>query len=289
MSLPSPEGFYNNITFLDCLYSLQQKNSVPFLPSIEIHSSISLHRHLGTGFSYFWNDTFDGADEFASQLKPASDISVDAVMTSIYFNAFVFIFAMALYEVLRRLFPSVYASKRVNSDSTVNNTATASFSGINAYKGLQPENLAPMPEDSYVPFDWVLPVFGVSWSRVRKTAGLDAYFFLRFIRMNVRITTVSTFWAVVILAPVFATGPNQSSGWYHLSMSNINSGTWRMWVPVIFMYFFSAFIFFCHEARICALHGIENGLFGTRQRWQKCRPTASLFLVGRGCTNGTEK
>lgn len=244
MSLPSPEGFYNNITFLDCLYSLQQKNSVPFLPSIEIHSSISLHRHLGTGFSYFWNDTFDGADEFASQLKPASDISVDAVMTSIYFNAFVFIFAMALYEVLRRLFPSVYASKRVNSDSTVNNTATASFSGINAYKGLQPENLAPMPEDSYVPFDWVLPVFGVSWSRVRKTAGLDAYFFLRFIRMNVRITTVSTFWAVVILAPVFATGPNQSSGWYHLSMSNINSGTWRMWVPVIFMYFFSAFIFF---------------------------------------------
>jgi len=30
--------------------------------------------------------------------------------------------------------------------------------------------------------------------------------------------------------PVFATGHNDAYGWYHLSMVNIESGTWRIWV-----------------------------------------------------------
>lgn len=241
-------GTDSNVTSLiSNVIFLGQNDTVAFWHPIEkTYSSISIHRHLGNAFHYFWNDTLDNADEFASQLKPASDISVDAVMTSLYLNAIVFVACMATYEVLRRILPSVYAARKTNSDSTMNNTAatTTTPPKTRATGFRREQSMASLPEASYVPLDWVGPVFGISWAKVRTTAGLDAYFFLRFIRMNVRITTVSTFWAAMILAPVFATGPNGAKGWYLISMSNINSATWRMWVPIVFMYLFSAFIFF---------------------------------------------
>jgi hypothetical protein len=87
-------------------------------------------------------------------------------------------------------------------------------------------------------------VFGISWATVRKVAGLDGYFFLRYIRMCLRITAISTFWSLIILVPTFATGGVGAVSWYHLSMLNISNGTWRTWVPVVFMYLFSAFCFF---------------------------------------------
>jgi hypothetical protein len=135
----------------------------------------SVERYLGpwSNYTYFWNNTFDQADEFTSQLKPASDISVHAVMSSLYFNAIVFVFLLASYEVLRRLIPSVYAARKLYAQPNLQRES----SGV-----------SHLPHGSYVPLDWVGPVFGVSWTTVRKTAGLDAYFFLRFIRMCVRIT-----------------------------------------------------------------------------------------------------
>ena len=133
---------------------------------------------LWGNYSYFWNQTFDQADEFTSQLKPASDVSVDAVMTSLYFNAVVFVILLASYEVLRRIFPSVYAARQLYGN----------HNELKRDSSHESTGLSHLPFETYVPFDWVGPVFGVPWSTVRKTAGLDAYFFLRFIRMCVRIT-----------------------------------------------------------------------------------------------------
>jgi hypothetical protein len=99
-------------------------------------------------------------------------------------------------------------------------------------------------EKSIMPLSWIGPVFGVSWVTVRKVAGLDGYFFLRYIRMCLRITAISTFWSLILLIPTFSTGGMGADSWYHLSMLNIPNGTWRTWVPVIFMYLFSAFCFF---------------------------------------------
>jgi len=182
---------------------------------------------LWGNYSNLWDNTFDEANEFTSQLTPASDVSVAAVMTSLYFNAIIFVVMLGSYEVLRRFIPSVYASRKLNS------------------LGQEHAGIAHLPlHNSYIPLDWVGPVFGVSWSTVRRAAGLDAYFFLRFIRMCVRITAVSTFWASIILAPVYATGSNGAGGWYLISMINVETGGWRMGVSVIFIYFFSGFTFF---------------------------------------------
>lgn len=64
--------------------------------------------------------------------------------------------------------------------------------------------------------------------------------------MCVRITAVSSFWALFILVPVYGTGSTQegAEGWYHISIANISAHSWRMWVPPIFAYLFTAFTFF---------------------------------------------
>jgi hypothetical protein len=65
--------------------------------------------------------------------------------------------------------------------------------------------------------------------------------------MNVRITAVSSFWFFLILVPIYATGKNKehaATGWYHLSAANLPRDGWRMWAPCIFLYLFTAFVFF---------------------------------------------
>ena len=92
---------------------------------------------------------------------------------------------------------------------------------------------------------WVGNVLDVSWETVRKYAGLDAYFFLRYIRMNLRMCCVTLIWAFLLLVPTYATGyNNDQQGWYHMSVANVLDNSWRLWVPTIFAYLFSGFVFF---------------------------------------------
>jgi Late exocytosis, associated with Golgi transport/Cytosolic domain of 10TM putative phosphate transporter len=105
--------------------------------------------------------------------------------------------------------------------------------------------LAPLPDEAR-PLDWIKTVYGVSWAQVRHKAGLDGYFFLRYIRMNVRITAVSTFWFFLVLVPIYASGNNNvATGWYHFSIQNLKSNDFSIWVPCVFLYLFSAFCCFC--------------------------------------------
>jgi Late exocytosis, associated with Golgi transport/Cytosolic domain of 10TM putative phosphate transporter len=96
------------------------------------------------------------------------------------------------------------------------------------------------------PLDWLGPVLGVSWRKVRRTAGLDGYFFLRFIRRNVRICAVTMVWFFLILVPLYGTGNEDNvTGWYKYSAKNVpKHGGWKMWIACVFMYLFSGFIVF---------------------------------------------
>lgn len=247
-------------------------------------------------FSYFVKTSSE------SDLRKANDVSVDSVLTSIYFNTAVFVLLMIFYECLRRTIPSVYSSRKrmnhmqpINESSSSesnynplkaaysndyndtddnNNGAMNSFdyrsapSDVSKHSGysvnvegdirksctrLKNEHLHKLKDDSTIlpdsrPLDWIKPVLGVPWSKVLLSAGLDGYFFLRYIRMCVRITAVSSFWFFLILVPIYATGSSSSgsssTGWYHLSTENIPKDGWRMWLACIFAYLFAFFIFF---------------------------------------------
>jgi len=162
---------------------------------------------------------------------------------------------MSSYEILRRVLPSVYSNRKrldfIRPDPNQEESDDHSMDGTNSphlkqgdFEIYKNEYLSELPDK---PLDWVYTVLGVPWSQVRKAAGLDGYFFLRYIRMNVRITAVSTFWFFLILVPIYATGQNDNHsahGWYHLSISNLEIHGWRMWFPLVFFYLFTAFILF---------------------------------------------
>eukprot|EP00550_Attheya_septentrionalis_P009222 CAMPEP_0198291930 /NCGR_PEP_ID=MMETSP1449-20131203/9268_1 /TAXON_ID=420275 /ORGANISM="Attheya septentrionalis, Strain CCMP2084" /LENGTH=1076 /DNA_ID=CAMNT_0043990617 /DNA_START=67 /DNA_END=3297 /DNA_ORIENTATION=- len=174
---------------------------------------------------WYYNDA-NGTDDDYAGLAPADDVSIGGVLTAFIFNLVIGIMMMLTYEVLRRYIPSVYGGRRrhmasMNSDRMMSSLPTVG-----------------------VPLNWVGPVFGVPWSRVRQAAGLDAYMFLRYIRMCLRVTSVSAFWGLLILSPIYATGENGAEGWYYFSMANVSQYSWRLWVPVFFLYLFSFFVFF---------------------------------------------
>jgi hypothetical protein len=236
-------------------------------------SETSFEREMQSSSASFFSNYTDKSgdtDDFTSNLTPAVDVSVYTVITSLYLNSLAFVVLMTSYEILRRLFPAVYSSqiKRQFKAGLENNVKHPE-----GYPAVPPTptndndmpvlpferhrrngrastressiSVASLP-DVMSPFYWVPSVFDVPWSQVRRVAGLDGYFFLRFIRMNCRITSVTTFWAAIILVPVYATGEYQNGeeGWYHMSIANVIRGSWRMWVPCCFAYLLTGFIFF---------------------------------------------
>lgn len=197
--------------------------------------------------NFTWNNVTDD-DNFA--FIAASDVSVDAVVTSIYLNAIAFVVIMASYECLRRVFPAVYNSKIKRQFKTGVMDPTDGESDDSEKDDSRHANLTTVPSrDRSLPdiftMNWVTAVNSISWTTIRKYAGLDGYFFLRFIRMNLRICAVTTFWAFLILVPLYSTGTEEEEvGWYHLSAANVARGDWRMWVSGAFAYLFTGFIFF---------------------------------------------
>mmetsp|Transcript_5824 Transcript_5824/g.8516 ORF Transcript_5824/g.8516 Transcript_5824/m.8516 type:complete len:960 (-) Transcript_5824:642-3521(-) len=89
---------------------------------------------------------------------------------------------------------------------------------------------------------WLSDVNQVSWHKVRELVGLDAYMFLRFIRMCGVIAGVSSFWSLLVLWPVYGTGSEDTNGWYTLSMANLANNDSRLWAGSLFMWALTGFV-----------------------------------------------
>jgi len=159
--------------------------------------------------------SFENVSQSAAQakMKPAADLNIAAVLATAKLNLCVFVVLMVAYETLRLKIPSIYDGRR------------------NHVQRSRTHRRIPAR-----PFAWVPMVIAVPWSDLRRFGGLDAYMFLRFIRICMRVSSVSCFWALLILFPTYGTGGNNSVGFYHFSMSNVMSQSWRLWVPTIFMW-----------------------------------------------------
>ena len=267
----------------------------------------STQKTFGWFDSLLSNTTADQMGE--GQLVPIEDINPDNVFATFCFNAIVCVILLGLYEILRRLIPSVYSQRivhaqrrRCNTDTSRLESHFASLSQSNAsgsavsavhnhqvnedmgYSVMDGNNImdennsigsasfddTPLEElqQSYNQlngnqnrrcgslFEWVYPIYSAPWSTFRDLAGLDAYFFLRYIRMCFNITAVSTIWATIILCPVYATGGGGQTGFYHFSMANIlQDDKGRVWVPTFFCYAFTLYCWFVVRREI--IHYVE--------------------------------
>lgn len=145
----------------------------------------------------FWSN-FTEEDDFSSHFVAASDVSVDAVVTALYWNAIAFVILMASYECLRRLLPAVYSSqiKRQFKAGVVDPIDEQVDDSSAAQTFLRTPSVASVDRsvdrslpDIISPY-WVSSVFSVSWNTIRKYSGLDGYFFLRVSRMGVLLPFV---------------------------------------------------------------------------------------------------
>ena len=135
-------------------------------------------------YTFPWNNK---SADFESNLKPPEDVSVDAVVSSLYFNTIVFIFLMGSYELLRRLLPAVYSSRQRQLNTRIRSAMSPDLQPDDLPEGASHDDylelnqttssLGSLPDQR--PLDWIGPVFGIPWDKVREKAGLDGYFFLR--------------------------------------------------------------------------------------------------------------
>lgn len=229
-----------------------------------------------------WIDRVFGNSTQNLELNPAQDVNPDNVLASLVFNSVVCVTLLVLYELLRRWIPSVYAQATSSPNNKVVHLRTTSE---NSSKKINDSILADKSDDVSVSvagghdeydascddiqhkvcsdvaslqnsfafpiLEWCIPVHKTPWSTFRHLAGLDAYFFLRYIRMCLKITAVSSFWAIVILCPVYATGGGYQSGFYYFSMANVlpEDGK-RVWVPSVFCWAFTMYCWFCVRAEM---------------------------------------
>ena len=195
-----------------------------------------------------------------SKLQGYSDVAFTTFMTSTAINVAVFLISLVMYELLRRFFPNVYASRQDKEAKLI--AAREEAKALNEADGIDEKvetnviiptlrkrryrRFGTLPDvaELEAPLEWVGKIFGISWKQVREAVGLDAYFYLRYIRMCLKITSVSAIWAVIILFPVYAFGDNGATGWYHISIANVSMGSDIIWVSILYIYFFTFFVLF---------------------------------------------
>lgn len=216
-------------------------------------------------FSDWWDNGTFNYDEYESdmsawdsKIQGYSDIAFTTFLTSTVVNVVIFLVFMIAYELLRRCFPNVYASRREKESKLI--AAREHAKELNEQHGIDDVTVSVvlptlkknrryskhLPEISkaYMPLEWVGKIFGVSWRQVREAVGLDGYFYLRYIRMCLKITSVSALWGAIVLFPTYASGDNDASGWYHVSMANVSQGSSIIWVSIVYIYFFTFFVLY---------------------------------------------
>ncbi|KAG0054424.1 hypothetical protein BGZ89_002643 [Linnemannia elongata] len=92
----------------------------------------------------------------------------------------------------------------------------------------------PLPPGA---FSWITASFKVKDTELLEKVGLDAYMFLRFLRMSAMLFGGCTLLAVPILIPINVTGGGNAGELLELTIGNV-AMPWRLWFHLILTYLF---------------------------------------------------
>ena len=143
----------------------------------------------------------------SENITAVADVGVEAVILSCYLNSVIFVVAILCFEAGRRYLPTIYYGstyhKSVDRRPPILNRANnCIIHALNLWR----------------------VVHSIPWHTVLTCGGLDAYMFLRYIRLCGRVTSVSAFWGMCILGTVYGTAGGAETGWYRMSIKNIPGG-----------------------------------------------------------------
>lgn len=151
-----------------------------------------------------------------------------SVIATLTFNGILGVVLMLLFEVLRTHQVDVYAPK---TRKPINDLLPKLHNGL---------------------FGWVYNVWKTSDDDIIPIAGLDAYIFLRYLKMCTFIVSLCCL-GVLILFPVYATSSidvddDSVAGITLVSMANLPPNSKRLWASLLCVYFFTlTFLYFIHH------------------------------------------
>lgn len=127
--------------------------------------------------------------------------------------------------------------------------------------GRVPEN----PPDSW--FGWLRAINEVSEGDIMTMVGLDAYMYLRYIKICLKLSVFLSFWGLLVLVPIYSVYPKKfGSHWDAFTISNVLAARW---VAAIFGYAFAAYF--------CQLLLSEYNNFSVRRLQYFVNPNASAY------------
>lgn len=100
------------------------------------------------------------------------------------------------------------------------------------------------------PFGWLRSIWSVTDDEVLQVAGLDAYVFLRYLRLGLKTATICGCTGLVFLLPIYGTAPGLDgvTGINIFSMANLDLNGSRLWASWIFTYIFTIiFLYLIHK------------------------------------------
>lgn len=96
----------------------------------------------------------------------------------------------------------------------------------------------PTPELPSGLFNWIIPFLKIPDTYVLNNGSLDAYFFLRYLKVLRNISLVGCCIVWPILLPVHGTGGNSLTQLDLLTIGNVVSGSTRLWAHAIVAWLF---------------------------------------------------
>lgn len=167
-----------------------------------------------------------------------SGSSTSAFVSSLIFNLIIFAIFIGIFILLRNKYINVYRPRTTNK--------------------IIPDHLKAPPLSSS-PFGWLPDLVSRPKSFIIQHAGIDGYFFLRYLLIWANIGMLSGIILWPILFAVNATGGGGQSGFNIISYSN-NTHKWRVFANLFCSWFFFGFVVYTIYSELVYYTGFRHNL-----------------------------
>lgn len=164
----------------------------------------------------------------SASIEPTEDSATDGVILALIVGSITTVICLVVFEILRHYVPTVFEFRQALRDR-------------GEKTGHRGENLKVPDPPSKVPLvGWIQSTLQQTPEKLEITHGLDAAFFVRYLRSKVVLHFVLTFLCCVVLIPIYWTAANKdlpetdelrTQGFQVVSLGNIPSdNSWRFYV-----------------------------------------------------------
>ena len=150
--------------------------------------------------------------------------TIDDMWLSLELNAFLFLFFVLFYDYFRRTVEQIYYPKLMKK-----------------YKNRLRIKAPPKPPFKFLNWPIIVLRSAKNEEELIKYMGVDAFMFLRFMRLCLSFLIKVSLLSVIVLVPIYSTGKNKQPGLDQFSIGNLDFKSTKLWAPCFIIYLISYF------------------------------------------------